>query len=303
MKVIARDQDTGRQRVVNVEIADENALDLPTGTSSLALVGAGAVAQAASTILGGGRPRARPARCARASSVRERKEPLRFCNRYVDRGGAGERGRRRSASAAPMVTDFVEAVTQLDEFNFATLHVTGVEVNLKVRRGLRQAFLLEAPRAATSCGAGAPRACACAIQEVRGEPRLAHDPRARPARHARAASATSSLEGAPADDGGELEIDLSRAALRRARRARTPSDRRGRPAHGRGARRGRSSGSAATTASRRASRRRATRTSLDELGEDADGPEGVAREEREVFRDPELRLSGTRPDPGRRSSR
>ena len=43
-----------------------------------------------------------------------------------------------------MVADFVEAVIALDDFNFSEVHVTGVEVNLKLRRGLRQAFILGA---------------------------------------------------------------------------------------------------------------------------------------------------------------
>ncbi|CAA9488015.1 MAG: hypothetical protein AVDCRST_MAG85-1060, partial [uncultured Solirubrobacteraceae bacterium] len=92
LKVTATDQDTGRTRVITTEIADENALDLPTGTSSLSFVGAGAVAQAAATILGGGAPARQTGEMCARIQFRERKAPLRFCNRYVTRSGASEDG-------------------------------------------------------------------------------------------------------------------------------------------------------------------------------------------------------------------
>ena len=52
MRVIATDGDTGNFRDVRVNIADENHLGQPTGVSALALVGAAATSEAATTALG-----------------------------------------------------------------------------------------------------------------------------------------------------------------------------------------------------------------------------------------------------------
>jgi hypothetical protein len=69
-------------------------------------------------------------------TVRERKKPLRFCNTYV--GGSP------TSPAAPLVADFAAASGLLDAYNFGVLHVTRADVNLKLRRDLRQAYLLGA---------------------------------------------------------------------------------------------------------------------------------------------------------------
>jgi hypothetical protein len=49
-----------------------------------------------------------------------------------------------------MINDFATATSLIDAYNFAALHVTGVDANLRLRRDLRQAFLLDVsgPRAA-----------------------------------------------------------------------------------------------------------------------------------------------------------
>jgi hypothetical protein len=119
----------------NVEIADETAVGQPTGTSSLTQVGPVAVAQAAYNILRGSPARQSGTMCVRIG-VRERKAPLRFCNTYV--GGSP------SGPGAPLAADFAQATTLIDAYNFATLHITSVDVNVKLRRALRQAYLLDA---------------------------------------------------------------------------------------------------------------------------------------------------------------
>jgi hypothetical protein len=69
-------------------------------------------------------------------TVRERKAPLRFCNTYV--GGSP------TSPASPLVADFAAGSGLLDAYNFGVLHVTRVDVNLKLRRDLRQAYMLAA---------------------------------------------------------------------------------------------------------------------------------------------------------------
>ena len=135
LRVSATDLDSARVVHQNTVIADETLAGQPTGSSSLTQVGPVAVAQAAYNILRGSPARQSGEMCVRIT-IRERKAPLRFCNTYV--GGSP------SSPAAPLVADFAAASALLDAYNFGTLHVTAVAVNLKLRRELRQAYLLDA---------------------------------------------------------------------------------------------------------------------------------------------------------------
>jgi hypothetical protein len=139
MRVTATDLDSGRVAHQNLEIADETGVGQPTGSSSLTQIGPIAIAQAAYDILRGSPARQSGEMCVRIV-LRERKAPLRFCNTYV--GGSP------SGAGAPLVADFAGAVGLLDSYNFGVLHVTRVDVNIKLRRALRQAYLLaaDAPR-------------------------------------------------------------------------------------------------------------------------------------------------------------
>jgi hypothetical protein len=141
LRVMATDLDSGRVVRQSSQIADETDVGLPTGASSLTQVGPIAVAQAAYEILRGAPTRQSGEMCVRLT-LQERKKPLRFCNTYV--GGSP------ATAGLPMINDFATATALIDAYNFAALHVTGVDVNLRLRRDLRQAFLLDAsgPRAA-----------------------------------------------------------------------------------------------------------------------------------------------------------
>jgi hypothetical protein len=141
LRVTAKDLDSGRVLHQDVFIADETAVGQPTGSSSLTQVGPVAVAQAAYDILRGSPARQSGKMCVRIT-VREAKRPLRFCNTYV--GGSP------SAPAAPLVADFAAATGLLDAYNFGVLHVTRVDVDMELRRELRQAYILDAsaPRSA-----------------------------------------------------------------------------------------------------------------------------------------------------------
>ena len=140
MRVIANDGDTGRVRQVQLEIADENHLGQPIGISPLALVGAAATSDAATTALGAIPARQSGEMCATFRLVGE-KSPLRFCNRYVMRDG-GLSSAIELGAGGPMVSDLVEAIGLIDSFEFATLAMENVEVNLTLRRGLRQAYMV-----------------------------------------------------------------------------------------------------------------------------------------------------------------
>ncbi|MDX6726700.1 MAG: hypothetical protein QOK49_1505 [Baekduia sp.] len=135
LRVTAKDLDNGTVTHLNAEIADETAVGQPTGSSSLTQVGPVAVAQAAYGILHGSPARQSGEMCVRIT-VRERRAPLRFCNTYV--GGSP------TAAGAPLVADFAGASGLLDAYNFGVLHITAVDVNIGLRRELRQAYLLDA---------------------------------------------------------------------------------------------------------------------------------------------------------------
>jgi hypothetical protein len=271
-----------------VRIADENALALPTGSSALALTGAAAIGEAATTILGSAPARQTGEMCVQIGLRERPKKPLRFCNRYVTRGAAEEEG--GLGVGGPMAADFVQAVTEVDEFNFATLRVTDVGVTIKVRRGLRQAFLLKGsgPRTVRR---GRTATFRVRIQEVRGEP-TTRTIRVRVPRGMPRGDRLLTLEGAPADTGGDVELDLAELLF--------GADPSGDESEG-GDEAGPRTVSALARIVKGIGRYDGVLASFDPPDADlldiedefeTEGPEGVARRPREVLRDPSLRLSG-----------
>jgi hypothetical protein len=142
LKVFARDLDSGRTRALTTLVADESDVGRPTGPSALAVVGAGAVAEAATSVLRGAPARQTGELCVRIT-LREMRSPLRYCEHYaVDGGGP-------NPLAGVAAADFGQAADLVDGFRYGTLHPTQVEVGLRLRRGLRQAYLLDATGPAT----------------------------------------------------------------------------------------------------------------------------------------------------------
>ncbi|MDX6680435.1 MAG: hypothetical protein QOG94_474 [Solirubrobacteraceae bacterium] len=142
LKVFARDLDSGRTRALTTLVADESDVGRPTGASALAVVGAGAVAEAATSVLRGAPARQTGELCVRIT-LRETRSPLRYCEHYaVDGGGP-------NPLAGVAAADFGQAADLVDGFRYGTLHPTQVEVGLRLRRGLRQAYLLDATGPAT----------------------------------------------------------------------------------------------------------------------------------------------------------
>ncbi len=127
------DLDTGRITVTRSQLADESALGPPTGSSAATQVGALAVSEVATDLLQGVPTRQSGSMCVRIG-VQGLPQPMRFCNRYFG-GGFGPGG----AAAAG---DFAAATSQIDAYNFGPVHITGIEVDLKLRRSLRQAYML-----------------------------------------------------------------------------------------------------------------------------------------------------------------
>ena len=145
MRLAALDQDRAQQQVSNVQIADETRAGLPVGVSPLTQVGGVAIAQLAYNALQGVPARQSSEMCAKIGLLESPGKPLRFCNTYVG-GGGGVQG----LVGGPLIADFTEMASQLDAYKFGPLRVSGVEVYLRLRRDLRQAFLLSAKGPATA---------------------------------------------------------------------------------------------------------------------------------------------------------
>jgi len=73
--------------------------------------------------------------------VRELREPLRFCNRYVVAGG-GFFG--IGSAAFPMADDVAFALSAIDNTRFAALHPTSVSASGRIERGMRLATIVGA---------------------------------------------------------------------------------------------------------------------------------------------------------------
>jgi hypothetical protein len=140
LTVTARDVDTGLLRVTRQRVADESAVGQPTGESALGLIAPAAASQTAYEALGGFPSRVSGNMCVRIA-VSERSKPMGFCNTYVSTSPVSGDALDASLPAAAQVADVTEAIRQLDAFNFGPLHVTGVQVGMRLRRGLSQAYL------------------------------------------------------------------------------------------------------------------------------------------------------------------
>jgi hypothetical protein len=137
VRVFATDLDTGAKRSLVTNVADETGVDQPFGTSILSLLAPLAVLQAGGTVLGGSPARLSGRGCF-AISIAELERPARFCNRYVTNTADPLAGNALAASAG---ADLLQALSLIDAYQASPLHVTGVEANLRIERGRRQAFL------------------------------------------------------------------------------------------------------------------------------------------------------------------
>ena len=99
-----------------------------------------ALAQGASAILRSAPSRLSGTVCVRIA-LRERKRPLRYCNRYVSAVAPSDPDAGETLVAAGAASDALTALSELDDFKQRRLHVTEFAARVKLRRGLRQAFI------------------------------------------------------------------------------------------------------------------------------------------------------------------
>jgi hypothetical protein len=141
VSVLARDTTTGATRALHVRVADEAAVDLPSGGSWLTSVGPLAVVQASTSVLGATPGRVTGRMCVRIA-ISELKEPMRFCNRYVSIAQEqAEDGSLGNAVTTGAAGDLAGALSSIDAYSGRPPHITGVEILLELRRSADQAFL------------------------------------------------------------------------------------------------------------------------------------------------------------------
>jgi hypothetical protein len=137
LKVFARDLDTKRSRSLTTNVVNEGDVGRPAGPSILAIAGSAAVAEAASTVLGGAPARQMGDMCVNVT-LRELAKPIRVCQHYAIDGSGP------NSLAGALSNDFATVAAFLESYPFGVLHPTGVDVGLRVRRGLRQAWIVDA---------------------------------------------------------------------------------------------------------------------------------------------------------------
>jgi hypothetical protein len=137
LKVFARDLDTGRTRSLVTSVVNEGDVGRPAGPSILVVAASASVAEAASTVLGGAPARQTGEMCANIT-LRELKAPIRVCQRYAIDGGGP------NALAGALSNDIATIAAFLESYPFGVLHPTAVDIGLRIRRGMRQAWILDA---------------------------------------------------------------------------------------------------------------------------------------------------------------
>lgn len=195
LRVTARDLDTGKLRGSLTRVADEGDVGRPTGGSALALSAAAAAAESAAAILDGAPARQSGELCMKVT-LRELRKPMRVCWSYAVDGAT------QNALAGAAAADVATAVDVLESYKFGALHPTAVEIGVRVRRGLRQAYIV---------GASAPRRVRrgqtirlrLALRRTGSGARATRVVRLRVPRTAPTGLRTLRLEGTPADTGGD----------------------------------------------------------------------------------------------------
>jgi hypothetical protein len=195
LRVTAKDLDSGRVRSSMTQIADETDVGLPTGGSSLGLAATAAAAEAAATILTGAPARQTGELCVRAT-LRELREPMRVCWEYAVDGVS------QNALAGAAANDVASAVEVLESYRFGTLHPTSIEIGLRVRRGLRHAYILTA-RAPARVRRGQTIGLRLTLRQTGSGARTTRTVRMRVPASAPVGLRTLRLEGTPAESGGD----------------------------------------------------------------------------------------------------
>ena len=137
LTVTATDGDSGAERTVGSQVADEASVGFPAGRSPLSQVADLAFLQQATTILNATPARETADMCVRVL-LRIDDQPLRFCDRYVvqDDGSAFASSDMLGPLAPLAAQDLDAGLGLISTARFADLGVRSVDISLRLRRGL-----------------------------------------------------------------------------------------------------------------------------------------------------------------------
>ncbi|HVL94373.1 MAG TPA: hypothetical protein VM266_00795 [Solirubrobacteraceae bacterium] len=201
VRVIAQDLDTGEETTSDVAVVDETDVGNPSGASALAFVAPLAISDAATGVLG-----AQPARLAGEMCLqlrfRERRKPVRICNRYVADGASGGSEEIGNVVALSAASDAATVISLVDAYKGRGLHVTELVARVSMTRGQRQAYMrrLILPRRVRR-GQRVP--ARLVVQRVRGRRETVRF-RLRIPNTLRTGARRITLRGRDADTGGDL---------------------------------------------------------------------------------------------------
>lgn len=140
VRVWAKDEESGAETMTEVQVADETDVGTPTGSSALAFIAPLTVTQGAGALFDSTPIRIAGDVCLRIT-LRERRKPIRVCNRYVSDGTDGIVPEGGNLVGLLAGSDLSEIMTLIDTYRPAGLHVTEVAARARVRRGQHQAFM------------------------------------------------------------------------------------------------------------------------------------------------------------------
>jgi hypothetical protein len=139
--VAAHDVDAKHDSTVDMNVADEAKLDLPSGGSWTSALTPLAVVQAATDVFDSTPSRVTGDVCT-AIRVAELSKPMRFCNRYVSTSATlSDDGSLGNAVTTGAAGDIGTALGDIDAYTGKPPTVTGVSVDMKLHRTAEQAFM------------------------------------------------------------------------------------------------------------------------------------------------------------------
>jgi hypothetical protein len=142
--VTAKDLDTSYSVSESSQVANETDVGTPLGVPILDTVAPLAVGQAAIDVFNGP-PASESGQMCLTVTLRERNTKMRFCNRYVGTGTAGDGFTNGPPEVSSGVSnDVATALGLIDSVRFATLHVTKIQAAITVAAGLDAATILSA---------------------------------------------------------------------------------------------------------------------------------------------------------------
>lgn len=141
LTVRVRDLDGGETITQRTELVDEIDLGDPDGQGALAALASLAVAQGVTTAFDGAPAQETGTLCLTAR-LRELRRPLRFCNRYVVQGALTPD--LPIPLALTMGSDVTSALDRVATARFRALHLTRLDAEATVARGLRLATIRSA---------------------------------------------------------------------------------------------------------------------------------------------------------------